>query len=180
MLTDSIQGFVNADGSRRLPATALVCNFPQPTPTKPSLLKHEDVVMLLHELGHGIHDLVSRTKYARFHGTRTVQDFCEAPSQMLENWCWTSSQLKLLSQHYSTGEKIPDAMLESLIKAKDLNKGLFHLRQLHVSIFDMMIHQPPSDDFLDNLNLSELYNSLWQEITGLEGPSTQGAGHSSI
>jgi metallopeptidase MepB len=58
--------------------------------------------MLFHELGHGIHDLVSKTTYAYFHGTNVVQDFCEAPSQMLENWCWTPEPLKALSQHYST------------------------------------------------------------------------------
>ena len=155
-----------------------MCNFTKPTQTKPSLLKHEEVVLLFHELGHGIHDLVSRTKYAQFHGTRTVQDFCEAPSQMLENWCWQPSQLELLSQHYVTGEKIPDVMVQSLINAKGVNKGLFHLRQLHVSIFDMMIHQPNSLSFLERSNISEIYNSLWEEITGLEGPNTQGTGQS--
>lgn len=60
-------GFLKADGSRRYPATALVCNFSKPTPNKPSLLKHEEVVTLFHELGHGIHDLTGRTRYSRFH-----------------------------------------------------------------------------------------------------------------
>jgi metallopeptidase MepB len=57
---------------------------------------------LFHELGHGIHDLVAKTQYARFHSTMTVIDFGEAPSQMLENWCWTPKTLKSLSKHYST------------------------------------------------------------------------------
>jgi Zn-dependent oligopeptidase len=48
----------------------------------PVLQKHDEVVTLFHELGHGIHDLVSRTIYSRFHGTSTVRDFVEAPSQM--------------------------------------------------------------------------------------------------
>jgi metallopeptidase MepB len=75
-------GFIKEDGTRRYPATALVCNFSKPTPKKPSLLKHDEVVTLFHELGHGIHDLVSRTIYSRFHGTNTVRDFVEAPSQV--------------------------------------------------------------------------------------------------
>ena len=94
-------GFIDKEEKRRYPATALVCNFSKPTPKKPSLLKHDEVVTLFHELGHGIHDLVSKTTYSRFHGTSTVRDFVEAPSQMLENWCWTPSQLKSLSKHYS-------------------------------------------------------------------------------
>lgn len=105
-------GFLYPNGTRRYPATALVCNFSKPTPKKPSLLKHDEVVTLFHELGHGIHDLVGRTTYSRFHGTSVVRDFVEAPSQMLENWCWTPSQLKSLSNHYSTGEKIPDDLIE--------------------------------------------------------------------
>lgn len=78
-------GFTGRDGRRRYPATALVCNFSKPTPTKPSLLKHDEVVTLFHELGHGIHDLVAATHYSRFHGTNVVSDFVEAPSQMLES-----------------------------------------------------------------------------------------------
>jgi len=78
-------GFTGKDGKRHYPATALVCNFSKPTPTKPSLLKHDEVVTLFHELGHGIHDLVAITHYSRFHGTNVVRDFVEAPSQMLES-----------------------------------------------------------------------------------------------
>jgi metallopeptidase MepB len=57
--------------------------------------------MLFHELGHGIHDLVSKTLYSLFHGTMTAIDFGETPSQMLENWCWKPSTLKSLSHHDS-------------------------------------------------------------------------------
>lgn len=41
-------GFINENGTRRYPATALVCNFSKPTPKKPSLLKHDEVVTLFH------------------------------------------------------------------------------------------------------------------------------------
>lgn len=82
------------DGSRIYPSSALICSFPKPTSTKPCLLRHDDVVTLFHELGHGIHDMVSKTLYARFHGSGgTVVDFGEATNQMLENWCWDPSQL---------------------------------------------------------------------------------------
>lgn len=186
-------GFIDQDGKRRYPATALVCNFSKPTPKKPSLLKHDEVVTLFHELGHGIHDLVSRTIYSRFHGTNTVRDFVEAPSQMLENWCWTPSQLKALSHHYASlspeyeaawkeqtnGQKkpnaqLPDELIENLIKTKHVNDALFNLRQLHFGIFDMTIHEPKSHAELEALKISELYNELRKEITLLDGPEILG------
>lgn len=195
-------GFITENGARRYPATALVCNFSKPTPKKPSLLKHEEVVTLFHELGHGIHDLVSKTTYSRFHGTNTVRDFVEAPSQMLENWCWTPSQLKSLSRHYSSlspeymkawgeqaaasqggstpaepAEKIPDELISNLIKTKHVNDALFNLRQLHFGIFDMTVHEPESHDAIEKLKISEKYNHLRKDIVQIDGPEVLGEGY---
>jgi metallopeptidase MepB len=167
-------GFIKKDGSRRYPATALVCNFSKPTATKPSLLKHDEVVTLFHELGHGIHDLAGRTKYSRFHGTSTVRDFVEAPSQMLENWCWTPDVLRRLSKHWESGNKIPDELIEKLIATKHVNDGLFNLRQLHFGLFDMTIHSPKSHEDVEKLDVSSLYNRLRVEISGLVGPEALG------
>ena len=183
-------GFMMENGTRRYPATALVCNFSKSTPKKPSLLKHDEVTTLFHELGHGIHDLVSRTIYSRFHGTSTVRDFVEAPSQMLENWCWTPSQLKSLSHHYSyltpdyleawkeqqqqnsaekPPEQIPDTLINNLIKTKNLNGALFNLRQLHFGLFDMFVHEPSSHEMLEQVKINQKYNSLRREVCHLDG-----------
>ncbi|OJJ02041.1 hypothetical protein ASPVEDRAFT_41555 [Aspergillus versicolor CBS 583.65] len=188
-------GYIDAEGKRRYPATALVCNFTKPTPKKPSLLKHDEVVTLFHELGHGIHNLVSKTIYSRFHGTSTVRDFVEAPSQMLENWCWDPSQLKSLSKHYSTlspeylaawkeqangqaepSENIPDEVIANLIRAKHVNDALFNLRQLHFGIFDMTVHEPESHEKIQELPITSTYNRLRKEITQLDGPEVLGLG----
>ncbi|KFY43986.1 hypothetical protein V495_03676, partial [Pseudogymnoascus sp. VKM F-4514 (FW-929)] len=211
-------GFVAANGTRRYPATALVCNFSKPTaekpsllkhdevitlfhelghgihdlvgrtqysrfhgtsvvPEKPSLLKHDEVVTLFHELGHGIHDLVGRTQYSRFHGTSVVRDFVEAPSQMLENWCWAPAQLKGLSHHYVSGEAIPDDLIEKLISTKHVNDALFNLRQLHFGTFDMAVHTPKTHEEAIGLEISELYNELCMQISGMKGPEALGQGN---
>ncbi|KAF8465345.1 peptidase family M3 [Kalaharituber pfeilii] len=163
-------GFTQKDGKRHYPATALVCNFSKPTKDKPSLLKHDEVVTLFHELGHGIHDLVSVTHYSRFHGTSVVGDFVEAPSQMLENWCWTSSELTSLSSHYASGEKIPEELVNTIIRTKHVNDALFNLRQLHFAIFDMRVHDVDSSEEVKSLDPASLYNRLRTEISGLDSP----------
>ncbi|POS82793.1 putative Saccharolysin [Erysiphe pulchra] len=167
-------GFTYPNGTRRYPATALVCNFSKPSKDKPSLLKHDEVVTLFHELGHGIHDLASITQFSRFHGTSVVRDFVEAPSQMLENWCWTPLQLKSLSKHYSTGLSIPDELIEKLIGAKHVNDALLNLRQLHFGIYDMAIHTPKNHEEVLSFNFSELYNELRTQISGIKGPEALG------
>lgn len=143
-------------GKRVYPVTALVCNFSKPTATKPSLLKHDEVVTLFHEMGHGIHNLVSKTKYARFHGTSVEWDFVEAPSQMLEFWPWNKDQLKALSSHYETKEPLSDDLIDSLIKSKHVNDGMAYMRQNFLATFDLTLHSNKSGD----INILEHYNDL--------------------
>ncbi|CAG9936912.1 unnamed protein product [Clonostachys rosea f. rosea IK726] len=169
-------GYTKKDGTRSYPSTALVCNFSKPSPTKPSLLKHNEVVTLFHELGHGIHDLVARTRYSYFHGTSVVDDFVEAPSQMLENWCWTPSVLKSLSRHWQTNEQISDELVDKLIASKNLNSAIFNLAQLLIGLFDMTVHSPESHQAAKDLDAGKLWNTLRGEISGIKGPEDVGEG----
>lgn len=166
-------GFTLRDGTRHYPATALICNFSEPTRHKPSLLKHHEVATLFHELGHGIHNLASRTLYTRFHGTATARDFVEVPSQMLENWCWIPSVLKSLSQHWRTKEQIPDSLAERLVSTRDVNSAMYNLGQVHFAMFDMICHSPKSDDEVMAIDPSVLFNNLRSSITLVQGLEDQ-------
>ncbi|KAI9323370.1 hypothetical protein BX666DRAFT_2116999 [Dichotomocladium elegans] len=158
--------YIGEDNKRVAPIAAMVANFSKPTPNKPSLLKHEEVVTLFHELGHVMHHLCSRTKYARFHGTSVEGDFVEAPSQMLENWCFDRQSLKYLSAHYETGEPISDEIIDRIIKSKNVLAAIFNLRQLFFGIFDVEIHT--SED--ENLDTTKLYNDLREKISLVKAP----------
>jgi Zn-dependent oligopeptidase len=57
---------------RNYPVTAMVANLAKLTAEKPALIRHNDVVTFFHEMGHVFHELLSRAKFSRFHGTAYV------------------------------------------------------------------------------------------------------------
>lgn len=155
------------------------------------------MIVLFHELGHGIHDLVALTKYSRFHGTATADDFCEAPSQMLERWCWREPQLRAMSRHYSTltpeyeahwkthgctaesdsPNEIPVELVEGLVRSENVNASLTNMRALWRSEFDMMVHHPPDRTTLENMDITHEFNRSQRQIVGLDEPEDEAWGH---
>lgn len=173
-------GYEKPDGTRQATFASLVCNFTKPTKSKPSLLKHNEVTTFFHELGHGVHSLLSKTKTGRFHGTSVPRDFVECPSQMLEFWTWSKNELKALSSHYETNEPIPDDLIDQLIKSKHVNTGLFNLRQLHFGIFDMTLHVIDNEKDLDALNLTEQWNQLREDVSLISNGGTENVGYATF
>lgn len=110
-------------------ASMVIANFPKPTPDKPALLTHQDVITFFHEFGHAIHALLGATELASFSGTNVKNDFVEMPSQMLEEWMWDKDIIKGIGKHYKTGQPIPDELLDVMIKLKNLDSGDLVTRQ---------------------------------------------------
>lgn len=173
-------GATRKDGSRVHPYTVLVCNFTKPTKEKPSLLKHNEVTTFFHELGHGMHNLLSKTKYLRFHGTHVPRDFVETPSQMLEFWTWSKNELKALSSHYITGEPISDDLIDQLVKSKNVNEGLFNLRQLFFGLFDMSLHTLSTADEIEKLDINENWNDLTKSVALVSNGGLTNIGYASF
>lgn len=124
----------------QLPISALVCNFPEPTPDKPSLLSHDDVITFFHEFGHLLHSLLTRSALTAFSGTSVARDFVETPSQMFENWAWNYEALSLFARHYKTGEIIPKQLFNKMLQAKNVASGLTALQQIFYGNIDMTFH----------------------------------------
>lgn len=92
----------------------------------------------------------------------------EAPSQMLENWCWEPSMLQQLSSHFQRtgpdglGEKISIEACELLVQTRNVNAGLLNLRQIFFACYDLSLHSQSSSsvettqlwmDFKKNISL---------------------------
>jgi len=123
-----------------LPEGALVCNFPRPG-DQPALLDHGDVVTFFHEFGHLLHHLFGgHTRWAGLSGVRTEWDFVEAPSQMLEEWCWDASVLRRFARHVDTGQPIPSDLVERMRSADEFGKGLRVRQQMFYAATSLRLH----------------------------------------
>ncbi len=144
-----VPAHIDDDGQRVVPYTTILANFTKPGPDSPSLLKHDEVVTLFHEFGHVLHMSLSKAKYIRFSGAQTEWDFVEAPSQIMEHWCWRADVLAGFARHYQTGEPLPDDLVTQLVAARRLNGGLFTLRQANFGTLDLAFHGPEVPTDLD-------------------------------
>ncbi len=133
---------LSGDAGYQQPVSAIVANFTRPGADSPSLLRHSEVVTLFHEFGHILHQTLTQAQYTRFSGTRVERDFVEAPSQMLEHWCWQPSMLRSFSRHYETGDPLPGDLIERMIESRFVSSGIATLRQIYFSRLDMAYHGP--------------------------------------
>lgn len=134
--------FIDSEGKPHLASAFIVCNFAPSTKETPSLLRHDDVVTLFHEMGHAIHHLFGKCHERSVSGINGVAwDVVEFPSQFLENFAYETGILKRFGYHYKTQEAIPSSLLEKIKETKNYQAALGILRQVEFSLFDFELHQ---------------------------------------
>ena len=158
---------LDEEGNEQLASAFVVCNFPPSSNESPSLLRHDDVVTLFHEMGHTIHHLLSDVNENEVSGVNGVEwDAVEFPSQFLENFAYEPKVLKLFASHYETGEIIPDEMIEKLVRSKNFLSASSMLRQLEFSIFDFVIHTK----LFQGDEVQELLNDIRKKTALIQTP----------
>ncbi|PSR99101.1 hypothetical protein BD289DRAFT_361531 [Coniella lustricola] len=186
------KGFERQGGGRKYPCAALITNQAKAVDGKPSLLSPNEVRAIFHEVGHGLHNLLSVTKFARFHGPKVDRDFVETPSILFEFFLWTPDRLREVSCHYShvsteleaawktanptaqglPPQKLPDEMIEAVIYSAHDTLG--DLRNLHFGLYDLAVHDPPSTEALEHMNICATYNQMWFDTVGVHGGEAVG------
>ncbi len=134
----------------RQPAAALIVNVSRQG------LTLDELETLLHEFGHGLHALLSKTRYAGQGGTNVQLDFVEAPSQMLEDWVYDPHVLALFAEVCPTCEPVPKPLLAQARAARDFGKGMQFSRQHLYASYDLALHgREPADPLM-----------LWAQMEG--------------
>ena len=144
----------------KYPIIINVCNFPKPTKNKPSLLNFEHAITLFHEFGHALHGLLSDVTYPSLSGTSVPRDYVEFPSQMMENWIRNPEVLNEFAQHFETGEKIPEDLMNKYLNCQKFNQGFATTEYLAASFLDLAWHTSDKDiTDIDGFE-EELFNSI--------------------
>ncbi len=141
---DSMQEQNQFDGDY-LPAIINVCNVAKPTGDTPALLTYDDVITAFHELGHGLHGLLSKVDYYSQAGTSVDRDFVELPSQLFENWARHPEGLRSFARHWQTGEALPDALMDQMQAAMQFGQVFTQSRYLISALLDLRLHQQNQD-----------------------------------
>ncbi|MGM0533111.1 MAG: M3 family metallopeptidase [Campylobacterota bacterium] len=134
--------FIDAKNDLQPASAFVVCNFAPSGENAPSLLRHDDVVTLFHEMGHALHHILSRVDERGVSGIHGVAwDVVEFPSQFLENFAYEPWVLQRFARHYKTGAAIEQNLLEKIKESKNFLAALGLMRQLEFSKFDFLLHQ---------------------------------------
>jgi peptidyl-dipeptidase Dcp len=119
------------------PLVTNVGNFSRPMGGKPSLLSQDEVRTLFHEFGHALNALFSNVTYK---GLSIPGDIIELPSQIMENWAFEPEVMKTYAFHYQTGEVMPQALIDKIVKTSKFNQGFITVEYLAACYLDMDWH----------------------------------------
>ncbi len=141
-MDDCRQRYLRPDNTLQLPVAYIVCNFPGAIDAKtPALLSHDEVLTLFHEMGHGLHHLLTKIECSSVSGIQGVPwDAVELPSQFMENFCWEKDVLAMIAEHHETKQPLPDSLYEKMQRARHFQTGMQMVRQLEFSLFDFRLH----------------------------------------
>lgn len=154
------------------PVAYLNCNFPAPVKEsgKPTTFSHNDVITLFHEMGHGLHHLLTEVDELPVSGIDGVEwDAVELPSQFLENFCWEWEVVRHMTAHVDTGVALPRSLFDKMIAAKNFQSGMQMLRQIEFALFDLLLHSDYAPE--SNRSVQDILDQVRDEIAVLLPPA---------
>jgi peptidyl-dipeptidase Dcp len=139
------------------PVTPIVTtcfNFTPPTGDSPALISVEEASTLYHEFGHALDGLFNKSSYNQ---TNIAWDFVELPSQLMEHWAMEPEVLKMYAKHFTTGEVIPDALVEKIKNSGYFNQGFETVEYLAASLLDIKYHTLEEPGIIDVQSFEKEY-----------------------
>lgn len=156
-------------GQIQTPTAYLVCNFTPPVGNQEARLSHNEIITLFHEMGHGLHHLLTRVDELGVSGINGVEwDAVELPSQFMENFVWEYDVLADMSSHEDDGAILPRTLFDKMLAAKNFQRGLFLVRQMEFALFDMLIYSQTDSGSLKNW--ADVLQAVRQEVAVIQPP----------
>ena len=117
----------------RTPISVLVTNFDR------TGLTHSELETLMHEFGHVLHGVLSKTAFVTHAGTSVKRDFVEAPSQMFEEWVRRESTLSLMKEVCAQCPQLSADQIKRLDDARKFGRAMRYTGQWSLATFDMAL-----------------------------------------
>lgn len=135
----------------RRPISTLVTNFNR------NGLNSDELETFVHEMGHALHGILSKTRYVDHSGTSVERDFVEVPSQMFEEWARRAETLSRVADYCVPDcPRVDDKLADRLKEVKNFGRGLHYARQALYAQYDMKLHSADAKS-LDPMQ-------LWQDM----------------
>ncbi|WP_404340779.1 M3 family metallopeptidase [Pseudoalteromonas mariniglutinosa] len=151
-----MSSFVKQSGLlNQKPVVVNVMNIQKAAQGEPTLISYAEATTIFHELGHGLHGMLSKVTFPTLSGTSVSRDFVEFPSTFEEDWAMHPEVIANYAKHYKTGEPIPDQLLEKVIQSRSFNQGFDTLEYVSAALLDMEWHSLPADAPLQDIEKFE-------------------------
>lgn len=151
------------------PVAYLTCNFAPLDASGVGLLTHDDLLTLLHEMGHCLHHLLGEVSLPSIGGISGFEwDAVELPSQLMEHFGWDPKVLATMSGHVETGEPLPETLIRRMLAARGFQAGLSALRQIEFSLFDLELHL--SAEPIDETLVAATLDKVREEVAVVTPP----------
>lgn len=128
-----------------------------------TLLEFTDVIALLHEIGHAMHDIFGATRFTLFSGTQVQQDFLEAPSLMLEYLFDEPRVIEKINHHYKEQKTLSSNQINQLIAAQKFGRADRMLKQVYLSLLSLELFKTNGNIDITKLS-SRLYKKIFQFV----------------
>lgn len=147
-----MSSFVKPSGLlNKKPVVMNVMNIQKAPEGEPTLISYSEATTIFHELGHGLHGMLTKVKYPSLAGTSVSRDFVEFPSTFEEDWAMHPEVIANYAKHYKTGEPIPADLLKKVIDSRSFNQGFDTLEYVAAALLDMEWHSIPADAPLQDI-----------------------------
>ena len=156
------------------PVCAILGNMSAPPAdgSSPALLRFDEVKTFMHEFGHVVHCLLTRSPHSRLSWAWPMvpwpggveNDFLEVPSMLFEQWAFDERVLAQISGHYAetttpavggaaaaaegggaVAAPLPPALVSSIVATKHVMEGVSWTRFIGMALFALLAHSsaPP-------------------------------------